>query len=86
MNPGETLGLLMESRRHSYGIGVLGNPDPSAALPGLAARAGWTGVGIVRRNRKALIPARDQASDAKDWERVRTISVLRDALRPVRYA
>jgi hypothetical protein len=62
---GDTLGLLME-------IGALGSPDPSASL--------WTGVGIVRRTREALIPAYDRASDLKDWDQTHTISVLREAL------
>ena len=65
VDPGDTLGLLME-------IGALGSPDPSASL--------WTGVGIVRRTREALVPAYDRASDLKDWEQAHTISVLRDAL------
>jgi len=62
---GDTLGLLME-------IGALGSPDPSASL--------WTGVGIVRRTREALIPAYDRASALKDWDQTHTISVLREAL------
>jgi hypothetical protein len=52
-------------------IGALGSPD----------------IGIVRRTRKALIPAYDRASDrplpagnGKDWEQAHTISVLREAL------
>jgi hypothetical protein len=65
VDPGDTLGLLME-------IGALGSPDPSASL--------WTGVGIVRRTREALIPAYDRASDLNDWDQTHTISVLRDAL------
>ena len=65
VDPGDTLGLLME-------IGALGSPDPSASL--------WTGVGIVRRTREALIPAHDRASDQKDWEQAHTVGVLREAL------
>jgi hypothetical protein len=64
VDPGDTLGLLMESHRHSYGIGALGSPD----------------IAIVRRTREALIPANDRASETKDWDQVHTIGVLRDAL------
>jgi hypothetical protein len=65
VDPGDTLGLLME-------IGALGSPDPSASL--------WTGIGIVRRTREALIPAYDRASDLKDWDQAHTVGVLREAL------
>ena len=47
VDPADTLGLLME-------ISALGSPELSTSL--------WTGVGVVRRTRKALIPAYDRPS------------------------
>jgi hypothetical protein len=73
IDPGDTLGLLME-------IGALGSPDPSASLPSASLGTGRTSIGIVRRTREALVPAYDRASDLKDWEQAHTIGVLREAL------
>ena len=73
VDPGDTLGLLME-------IGALGSFDPSASVPSASLGTGRTGIGIVRRTREALMPAYDRASDLKDWEEAHTASVLREAL------